>query len=727
MSVFKTYEIDIDTMKETQSTNILFNQGDLNTAKLIIRVLHNGETLNLSGYAVRIALMKVDGKRVYQDCEIVDAQNGLVEVILTTQSLAAAGKVEGELSLSFGGNKKMISTKFSFQVEKSIMNSSAVESMNDLSVIERALHLVESLGQVNLDNLVDVSETIEGFSSDLDKVKSASDGKVYIKDFMIMGESSHEGAFQRASDYIRGRALTSNFDDIPYLVVPGGRYTLRNQVKMSPTVKMKSEGFVNFFVDHDGTGIWICQEEDDVRIESQWKDYHLGKNSWNRGEYFDGSNGAFVFTTSLRRNNAAKTVALEIGLREEPSWLQKDYFPISRYVVSNVNIYGFHTGLKLNACDHYLGNFKNMHIEGNCHAIHFNKVTDINVNAGENVTFESCIIANSNSNAVLINAPAIDVTFENTSFDFNNKATFKMTALGSSVRAISCYFEDNENKGPIFECVASQEGVSSWNGRCSFYISNCIALLREPIPIIMNTPYEDTNEYVILHTVIDGLEVRYGNTRQNYSNLDNRFLIKGENINLYKKALIKGSLISSHLSREMNLLSNGDFSKSVAGSQLSDASSDLYWVCSQKTNISEPTILEHEGADANKCLRYDIANTTTNSMTLRSKINFPCEPSDIFYLSAIFKTDIATNNSPVIYAIDCFDANDVSTGEVLSYDTLTPSTSPVNLDITQFQLTRGVGILRVPAGTVKIRPRISLNNFRGAFVCLDDIVFTKAF
>lgn len=165
MSIFKTYEITVDTMKENQNVDIRFSQGDLNTAKLIITILHDGSVLNLVGYAVRLALVKTDGKRVYQDCTIIDGENGVVEVVLSSQTLAIAGVVEGELSISLGENKQIISTKFQFTVEKSIMNNNIVKSMNEIPVLEKAISIANSLTDVDFENLIEVGEGLETFKN----------------------------------------------------------------------------------------------------------------------------------------------------------------------------------------------------------------------------------------------------------------------------------------------------------------------------------------------------------------------------------------------------------------------------------------------------------------------------------------------------------------------------------------------------------------------------------
>jgi len=168
MSVFKTYEVSIDTMKSKKNEPIVFNQMDHNTAKLIIHVLHDGEVLDLTEREVRIALFKPDATRIYQECTIVDAANGVVEVLLTTQTLAVPGNVKAELTVVLGTDTTITTTQFAFSVKKSIMSDDSIESVNELPIIQKAIDAGEILADVDLQTIVNNTENVNNLREEIE-------------------------------------------------------------------------------------------------------------------------------------------------------------------------------------------------------------------------------------------------------------------------------------------------------------------------------------------------------------------------------------------------------------------------------------------------------------------------------------------------------------------------------------------------------------------------------
>ncbi|WP_163215789.1 BppU family phage baseplate upper protein [Clostridium thermarum] len=116
------YYIGYD-IKKNAATNIKFKQGNIDTAVLEVSIFDNGLVTDITGEDIEFRFLKPDGTVVFQDStsgvNIIDAQNGKVECVLRSETLAAPGNVKCEVHRSKDGKILNMPT-FVFQVEGSI-------------------------------------------------------------------------------------------------------------------------------------------------------------------------------------------------------------------------------------------------------------------------------------------------------------------------------------------------------------------------------------------------------------------------------------------------------------------------------------------------------------------------------------------------------------------------------------------------------------------------------
>lgn len=110
-----------------------------------LKLYNNGTPMNLSGIQVRIIAVKPDGKEVFKDCVIIDAQNGVAEFEITNQIVLVAGEVECQVKL-MKQDKLLSSDIFTLFVNRGLMPKN-LESKNQLNVLVDALNRVENLEQ----------------------------------------------------------------------------------------------------------------------------------------------------------------------------------------------------------------------------------------------------------------------------------------------------------------------------------------------------------------------------------------------------------------------------------------------------------------------------------------------------------------------------------------------------------------------------------------------------
>lgn len=112
-------------------------QGD--TGRILIITLVDKAAGTIT--AARIYAHKPDGHEVYNNCTI---QNGEITVTLTAQMLAVVGDVICQLRIT-DANGYITSYAFILKVEKSYVDSSAIESSNEWKTLEAALGSVDQI------------------------------------------------------------------------------------------------------------------------------------------------------------------------------------------------------------------------------------------------------------------------------------------------------------------------------------------------------------------------------------------------------------------------------------------------------------------------------------------------------------------------------------------------------------------------------------------------------
>lgn len=155
-SIFKTYEVTVDTMRDSiVSQAMRYSQNDLNSAKILIHVNHNGKEEDFSeATVVRVSFEKADKKIIYQDCQPINALKGKYQVLLTTQSLTSIGIVTANVHIYFPNGKKIETGSFAFEVVESKMSDEVMKSTNEFPLLKKAMDAGEQLKNVDIQALI---------------------------------------------------------------------------------------------------------------------------------------------------------------------------------------------------------------------------------------------------------------------------------------------------------------------------------------------------------------------------------------------------------------------------------------------------------------------------------------------------------------------------------------------------------------------------------------------
>lgn len=136
MDIFQNHAIkyNIDFSKANYR-KIESKQGDVKSRFIEFTIMDNCQPFDLTNLMVKIFAVKTDHKNIFNDCQILNAKQGIVLAELTSQTLAIVGELDAELVIFSQDGKKLSSRKFIINVLPSINNEDAVVSANEYGVV----------------------------------------------------------------------------------------------------------------------------------------------------------------------------------------------------------------------------------------------------------------------------------------------------------------------------------------------------------------------------------------------------------------------------------------------------------------------------------------------------------------------------------------------------------------------------------------------------------------
>ena len=128
---------------KTKQVNTRTIQCDMKSRFVRVSLRHNNSPIDLSDVRVCIMAVKPDGKEIFNDCTVIDAQNGIAEFEITKQMGIVVGEVECQIKL-FCKEKLLSSNIFNLSVSKSLSPNSR-DSKDQLNTLVNALGEVQDI------------------------------------------------------------------------------------------------------------------------------------------------------------------------------------------------------------------------------------------------------------------------------------------------------------------------------------------------------------------------------------------------------------------------------------------------------------------------------------------------------------------------------------------------------------------------------------------------------
>lgn len=146
------------------------NQGEVNSRFLEIKILDKKKAFNLTDKTVIFYATKPDGNLIFNYCEIIDAQKGILNLAMTSQMSIVPGIMRDcEIDILDDELKKLKIKGLNIEIVRCTDFESAVESTSEFTVLDEALADVKKvMDAYSEENIMGKIMTMDGEGSGLD-------------------------------------------------------------------------------------------------------------------------------------------------------------------------------------------------------------------------------------------------------------------------------------------------------------------------------------------------------------------------------------------------------------------------------------------------------------------------------------------------------------------------------------------------------------------------------
>ena len=481
------------------------------------------------------------------------------------------------------------------------------------------------------------------------KIESSLNLKWYVKGD---GVTDVGDKIQRAINAISSRAGNLNpVSFVTSLEVPAGTYVIGRTIKLPINVRLKPVGHVVFLFTNPGVGLHIYNDSNVTPV--------FYKEMYTRGSIIDASNGNFNvfhkdffngytlnYGTSISRSNiTAGTVGIQIGQTTGGRM-------VPRYLLADVGIAGFETGLDLICTNNYMATFERLHIEGNINAIRTNAPSGGSTNAGENMTFYKCLIAGAD-NAINCQGAAMDMTFDMCSIDFVKKVLYMDTMYrgynwfdfrGCYFESVSEYFVDNASTAGLYRAPEIFfNGCKALNGRKEMFRS---ATSGKGIQVYFNG---------FSYRIDNGTSETDGREAWNSQDPDHFMLVKpASGVSIRNKDVYSSLAIPVIVENNVDdIYPYFNYNNAALGAL---GTNNIYFQQEVGTNVASRAIVADGRVSGTNALKVVSTAGAAGLFKVRSQENYPVSYGDVFGMNIIYKVDseVGTTDTTVSnrYQID---------------------------------------------------------------------------
>lgn len=261
------------------------------------------------------------------------------------------------------------------------------------------------------------------------------ENEINIKWAGLSRNSDLATVLQQANDYIVAKATSLNIlGGLPVVLLPAQTYKLSKTVTLSTVTRVVPIGTV--VIDcTDWTD--LSKGAQPIRILNTFTRLQ-GRPGSTQNSAVLGAGTGTITLIGAGRDTAAVT-GVWVGN------LAAGFVPTRGNIMTGVSIVNFNKGVEWGRYNIYLQRYNDCHFEGNKYNLYCSNAAQ--TDSGERNSFTNCVFGVAGINHVYHNQPALDINFEDCSFDYCGDSIIYTgsQASFSTLKFTDCHFEDYAN------------------------------------------------------------------------------------------------------------------------------------------------------------------------------------------------------------------------------------------------------------------------------------------
>ncbi len=164
----KSYDILVDfkdyKMNKDIVDGIIFDENDNQTAIIKAKLVMDGEAIDLIPYiSITIDIVTADGRKIKNECEVLNQEEGLIKIKLSKQSLLTLGYSKFKISLS-DAKSTLVSPLYYYRVDEAIINEYDIKASDEYNfltlLISKSEKVLDDTRIIN-DKIIDLEDMLK--------------------------------------------------------------------------------------------------------------------------------------------------------------------------------------------------------------------------------------------------------------------------------------------------------------------------------------------------------------------------------------------------------------------------------------------------------------------------------------------------------------------------------------------------------------------------------------